>query len=67
MYENPENGFHHNKPIAGQQFDYRLNVSTIFWFFHSYDPKWYEIIRFTNINITVHAASVSQTILISNN
>jgi len=67
MYENPENSFHHNKPIAGQQFDYRPNVCTIFWFFHSYDPKWYEIIRFTNINITVHAASVSQTILISNN
>ncbi|MBQ9864374.1 MAG: hypothetical protein IJM33_03440 [Bacteroidales bacterium] len=67
MNEGPENSVHHRKPITDLTFEYHPNEVTVFWFFRSLEPAWYEVIRFKNINISVQAVSVSQTIAISNN
>jgi len=67
MNEDPENKFHHHKPITDQSFIYDPIRVTVFWFVYRLEPAWYEIIRFKNISISVQAVSVSQTISISNN
>jgi len=46
-------------------FTYAPDTRCWFWIIYRQVPEWNEILRFKNINLNVHAASVEQTIVIN--